>query len=318
MKMKKIILLFVLLCLLCGCAGKKEELSEEVQEEETVEEVKELPFAEANELKISDADGVYDYPIYPYIMNLDLETIEVPEIETEATPETIHFHDLKVEETDDGYLYSFAWDNECTLTTRAKPTSYQWYYTFSAITPAIFDYYTGNVFKDNKISVDGLTTFLEGKPADIGEDDFAYSEVSWDGQTYKVGIYEETYYGSDPDPKVKEDGWTIYKDNIVTQNKAYIKTDKEFDGLMIAVLKSGMDKERHQKKKAYFDHYEQLKKEAEETGEKSEELLRYEEKKERMLNVFESSYDDDLHYDKDDFYFIKVSDIPKGEDQTEN
>ena len=316
--MKKIIILFVLLCLLCGCTGKKEELSEEVQEEETVEEVKELPFVEANELKISDADGVYDYPIYPYIMNLDLETIEVPEIETEATPETIHFHDLKVEETDEGYLYSFAWDNECTLTTRAKPTSYDWYYTFAAISPVIFDYYTGNTFKDNKNSVDGETVFLESKPSDIGEDDFAYSEVSWDGQTYKVGIHEDVYYDSNPDPKIKEGDWYIYKDKCITHTKAYIKTDKEFDGLMIAVLKSGIDKEREQKRTAYFARYDELVKEAEETGVKSDELLKYEEKKNRMLNVFESSYDDDLHYDKDDFYFIKVSDIPKAEDQTEN
>ena len=84
--------------------------------------------------------------------------------------------------------------------------------------------------------------------------------------------------------------------------------------MMLAILKSGTNKERTDKISAYYDRFNELRKEAEETNQKSDELLKYEERANKVLSLFEASFDENIRYTKDDFYVVKVSDIKKAEE----
>ena len=111
----------------------------------------------------------------------------------------------------------------------------------------------------------------------------------------------------------EEDGWKVYKDKSVSNYKVYIKTDKEYDGLMIGILKTGADKQKYLKATAYYSRYNELLAEAEKSGKKSEELLRYEERINGTLSLLESVYDESLIYEPDDYFVIRVAEIPVAE-----
>lgn len=312
--MKKIIICLLVLCALWGCFGKTENPGEVPAEETAAEEVKELPFVEAKNMTVSAADKEYENPAYGFIVDEDYNILEVPEIVTEAGPQKFRFHNLRIENADDGVIYSFDYDTSIAMVTKAKPTPYNWYYVNHSIRPVFFDYYSGNAFKENNVSLDnGMIIVDNTANKDISDDNFAYTEVSWDGTTHKVGIYQEVLSSWDPEPQYEEDGWKVYKDKSVSNYKVYIKTDKEYDGLMIGILKTGADKQKYLKSTAYYSRYNELLAEAEKSGKKSEELLKYEERINGTLSLLESAYDESLIYEPDDYFVIRVAEIPVAE-----
>ncbi|MBQ6492975.1 MAG: hypothetical protein IJI92_10715 [Erysipelotrichaceae bacterium] len=315
--MKKLcILLFVMMCIISGCSAKEEPVPEPEpvvepdKPEENVPEIK--PFIEEYGFEILPADKDYSNPAYVYITDLDINIIEPEGFTVEDSMQTSRFYDYSVTKEDDHYLYTFLCDEAVPITITAAETDYDWYYIYSSVSSVVFDANTGICYKANTVSLDDSTVFVDYSTMGPEDDDFSYTDITWNGETYHIGVCEEFVFNWNPLPvEETEDGHVIYNDTGRTTIRYSIKTDKEYDGMMVAVLKSGTNKERSNKYTAYFNRYQELLKEADETGTKSEELLKYEERSNRALSLFESSYDEDLVYTKDDYYVFRVSDIPK-------
>lgn len=172
------------------------------------------------------------------------------------------------------------------------------YYSFRLVWPFIADYYSGESFNDNSYSIN--------YPNPENSKELKYTDVSWGGKNYRIGVrtvMDETWDGTE------EIADNIYTDTYHATVTTYISAPKGFDGLVIGVYKPGITPELFEIKQGEAKRKRVLRKQADETGEKSEELLALEEKSNRLHKALESTVLEDKVYSPDDFYFFRVSDV---------
>ena len=277
-----------------------------------------VPYVEENDIEILSAKEEYQNPVYIYTQDKDGKTIDIEEVEFKDSVKTYNFYDYSVSEEDEnGYVtYSFKYDSDMEIEYKSiKNQNYSWYYSYSSVSPGFFDYYTGDMYYVNSISLDNRNVvLLQEDKSDDDEDKYKYTDITWNNKTYKIGVYTETeseWQGN----KLLEDTneYKKYGDTDKSKTTVYIYAPKDYDGLMVSILKRGSSKESFLNQMEQNNRYLELKKEAEETGEKSEELLKIEEKINRLTKLFESVYNENLKYTKDDFYVFRVSDIKPSE-----
>lgn len=273
-----------------------------------------IPFVEENNIEILSAKDIYDNPVYIFTQDVNNNVIYLDNISFENSKATYNFYDYSVSNEDEnGYVtFSFKYDQEVPIKYETNNTQSNWYYSFSSVPPLLFDYYTGEEYRVKNVSLDGKNIILydENKSNNESNNDMKYTDISWDGNTYKIGVRAETTSEWEGNKIIeKQEDKILYGDISHSTTTVYVYAPKDYDGLMINILKRGSSKDSFEIQNNEYQEYLNLQKEEEETGEKSEKLIAIEEKRNKIIKLFESKYQENIKYNKDDFYVIRLTDI---------
>ncbi len=290
--MKKIIIPIVIILILAVIGGL---LYFFVFNKDFIENSKKDPiYVEENGFEVTKIQDSYLNPIYCYTTDTNNNLIDVGS-RFENSNATHKFYDYSVSEPDENgsVIVTFKYDFVAPIKYTRTDYSYKdkYYYNLYHSDAILFDYYTGEVYKRN-----------EYKESDTDKKEFKYTDINWSGKTTKVGVYSVINSKWDGKQTVSEN---VYSDTFRKTTTFYISVPKDYDGLMLAIQKNGVGKDQ-------FDNYmkyQTLKKEAEKTGEKSEELIKIQERMDSVRDLRNYSNYDDIEYPVDIFYVFKVSDI---------
>jgi hypothetical protein len=140
----------------------------------------------------------------------------------------------------------------------------------------------------------------------------AESTIEWDNNKYEIGVLEEYSAKWDGNKKLSGDGDNaVYGDTSRSTALFTVKVPKDYDGVMVAILKRGSNAESYAKYKERYDKYQELLEDYQNTGEKSKELIEFEENQFKIRTILESVNDKDLIYTKDDYIVFRMSEIEK-------
>ena len=267
-----------------------------------------VPFVIRERIKILDAKGNYSNPVYLYAKTSAGEYIHEG-INFKDSNAEYKFYDLK-KETDGEYdIYTFKQDITISVEYTRTYKGGRWTYSFSQVDPMLFDYYTGEVYNKGMTAVDNslIGIGIESSKANMG-----MTTIKWNNNKYEIGVLEEYSSKWDGNKKLSEDGDNaVYGDTSRATALFTVKVPKDYDGVMVAILKRGSYEKSYAKYKERFDKYQELLKDYENTGEKSEELIEFEKDQFKVRSLFESINDKDLTYTKDDYIVFRMSEIEK-------
>ena len=173
----------------------------------------------------------------------------------------------------------------------------------------LFDYYTGEVYNKGMEVTDNS---LIGIGIGSSEANMGMTTIKWDNNEYEIGVLEEYSSKWDGNKKLSGDGDNaVYGDTSRSTALFTVKVPKDYDGVMVAILKRGSNEESYGKFKERYDKYQKLLEDYRNTGEKSEELIEFEKDQFKIRSLFDSINDKDLTYTKDDYIVFRMSEIEK-------
>ena len=267
-----------------------------------------VPFVVKEKIKILDAKGKYSNPVYLYAKNTSDEQISEG-INFKDSKAEYKFYDLKKETKGKYDIYTFKQDIIIPVEYTSTYKGGRWTYSFSQVDPMLFDYYTGEVYNKGMTVMDNSLTGIgiESSKANMG-----MTTIKWDRNKYKIGVLEEYSSKWDGNKKLSGDGAnSVYGDTSRATALFTIKVPKDYDGVMVAILKRGSNEKSYKKYKERYDKYQELLKDYENTGKKSKELIEFERDQFKVHSLFESINDKNLTYTKDDYIVFRMSEIKK-------
>ena len=302
-KKKKIILiilgvflfLFLLVLLLLLLLGKKEL----------------KPYVEEKNIEVLKADAEYSISIEPYFKDENKNVIDIDGITMKKSAAIYRFYDYSVSEPDEDNYVTHSFKVETIKPIEYVEESNRKYpyhkYTYLYVQPSIFDYYTGTVLKEKHVSSNGTVNYYDIKPT---EEDMAFTEVTWKDKTYRIGVRVETSMKWDGIKKTDNgDGTRTVKDRATTNVLITIYAPKEYDGLMTFFSKKGTTKQDFLDQLEYNKKYNELANQANETGEKSEELKFMEDQINNSFKLLDPRRNGQSELKNDAFYVIRVNEI---------
>ena len=265
-----------------------------------------VPFVVREKIEILDAKGEYSNPVYLYAANSNGEQIN-EDINFNDSKAEYKFYDLK-KETDGKYdIYTFKQDITIPVEYTSTYKGGRWTYSFSQVDPMLFDYYTGEVYNKGMAVADNS---LNGIGIGSSEANMKMTTIEWDNNKYEIGVLEEYSAKWDGKTKLSGDGDNaVYGDTSRSTALFTIKVPKDYDGVMVAILKSGSNEKSYGKYKERYDKYQELLEDYNNTGKKSEELIEFEEYQFKIRTILESVNDKNLTYTKDDYIVFRMSEI---------
>ena len=267
-----------------------------------------VPFVVKEKIEILDAKGNYSNPVYLYSTSQTGEYINEG-INFKDSKAEYKFYDLKKETKGKYDIYTFKQDITIPVEYTKTYKAGRWTYSFSQVDPMLFDYYTGEVYNKGMTVTDNSLT---GIGIGSSESNMKMTTINWNNKKYKIGILEEYSSKWDGNKKLIEDGDnTVYGDTSRSTALFTIKVPKDYDGVMVAILKRGSNEESYSKYKVRYDKYQELLKDYENTGKKSKELIEFEKDQFKVRSLFDSINDKDLIYTKDDYIVFRMSEIKK-------
>lgn len=269
------------------------------------------PYVIEKGIKVLPADEVYSVTAEPYFKDENKNVIDIEGITVKESKVTYKFYDYSVTEPDnDGYvIHSFKVEVKTPVEyIEEADRTYPYHtYTYLFTQPSIFDYYTGTIFSEKHISTNNTVNYYD---LDKVDDDMSYTKVTWKDKTYKIGVKVETSMKWDGIKKTDNgNGTRTVNDLATTSITIYIKTPKEYDGMMTFFNKKRTTKQDLLDQLEYNKKYNDLVKEANETGKKSDELIEMEERNNKHFKLLESKVKGEPDYKNDAFYVIRVTDI---------
>ena len=267
-----------------------------------------VPFVVRENIEILDANGNYSNPVYLYAATPTGEHINEG-INFKDSQAEYKFYDLK-KETDGEYdIYTFKQDITISVQYTSTYRGGRWTYSFSQVDPMLFDYYTGEVYNKGMAVTDNS---LVGIGLESGEANMGMTTIKWNNNKYEIGVLEEYSAKWDGNKKLSGDGDNaVYGDTSRSTALFTVKVPKDYDGVMVAILKSGSNEKSYGKYKERYDKYQELLKDYENTGEKSKELIEFEEDQFKVRTILESINDKNLIYTKNDYIVFRMSEIEK-------
>lgn len=266
-----------------------------------------VPFVVRENIEILDAKGKYSNPVYLYATTSTGEQINEG-INFKDSKAEYKFYDLKKETEGDFDIYTFKQDITISVKYTRTYKGGRWTYSFSQVDPMLFDYYTGEVYNKGMSVVDNSLTGIGIKSS---EANMGVTLIRWNNK-YEIGVLEEYSSKWDGNKKLSGDGDNaVYGDTSRATALFTIKVPKDYDGVMVAILKRGSNEESYGKYKERYDKYQELLKDYENTGKRSEELIEFEEDQFKVRSLFESINDKNLTYTKDDYIVFRMSEIEK-------
>ncbi len=267
-----------------------------------------VPFVIRENIEILDAKGDYSNPVYLYAATPTGEHINEG-INFKDSQAEYKFYDLKKETEGDFDIYTFKQDITISVEYTRTYKGGRWTYSFSQVDPMLFDYYTGEVYNKGMSVVDNSLT---GIGIGSSEANMGMTTIKWNNNKYEIGVLEEYSSKWDGNKKLSGDGDNaVYGDTSRSTALFTVKVPKDYDGVMVAILKSGSNEKSYGKYKERYDKYQELLKDYENTGEKSKELIEFEEDQFKVRTIFDSINDKDLTYTKDDYIVFRMSEIEK-------
>ena len=267
-----------------------------------------VPFVVREKIEILDAKGEYSNPVYLYATAQTGEQIKEG-INFKDSKAEYKFYDLKKETNGEYDIYTFKQDITIPVEYTKTYNGGRWFYSFSQVDPMLFDYYTGEVYNKGMAAADNSLT---GIGIGSSEANMKMTTIKWNNNEYEIGVLEEYSSKWDGNKKLSEDeDNTVYGDTSRATALFTIKVPKNYDGVMVAILKRGSDEKSYAKYKVRYDKYQELLKDYDNTGTKSEELIEFEKDQFKVRSLFESINDKDLTYTKDDYIVFRMSEIEK-------
>ena len=265
-----------------------------------------VPFVIREKIKILDAEGEYSNPVYLYATASTGEQINEG-INFNDSKAEYKFYDLQKETKGKYDIYTFKQDITISVEYTKTYKAGRWTYSFSQVDPMLFDYYTGEVYNKGMAVTDNSLT---GIGIDSSEANMGMTTISWNNKKYKIGVLEEYSSKWDGNKKLSGDGAnTVYGDTSRATALFTVKVPKDYDGVMVAILKRGSNEKSYAKYKERYNKYQELLKEYRNTGEKSKELIEFEKDQFKVRSLFDSINDKDLTYTKDDYIVFRMSEI---------
>ena len=296
MKKKIVFFLSIILLIMClvltGCAKK------------------EIPFGEKHNLEIANKDDTFEVPIYYYTTDKDGNIITIDGLEFEPHKMVCKYRDWNISEPDENgnVTISYTCDMDINLEYRTPITNFQWYYTFFFNSSIPFDYYTGELYSRSTVNEKGDTVFFD---SNTGKDEYAYTDIVWNGKTVKIGVLNKSYNNGWGQQEYlgEENGKYHYKNTTSQSITTYITMPKDYDGVLVALNKDGSTKELFEEKNDKYNRKQELIKQADETGEKSEELIKIEQDEERVKKLVDPNDESRKDLKAEDYYIFKTADI---------
>ena len=265
-----------------------------------------VPFVVREKIKISDAKGNYSNPVYLYATTSTDEQINEG-INFKDSQAEYKFYDLKKETKGKYDIYTFKQDITIPVEYTKTYKGGRWTYSYSQVDPMLFDYYTGEVYNKGMTVADNSLT---GIGIGSSEANMGMTTIKWNNNKYKIGILEKYSSKWDGNNKLSGNGDnTVYGDTSRATALFTVKVPKDYDGVMVAILKRGSNEESYAKYKERYDKYQELLKDYKNTGKKSKELTKFEKDQFKVRSLFESINDKDLTYTKDDYIVFRMSKI---------
>lgn len=267
-----------------------------------------VPFVVREKIEILDAKGNYSNPVYLYAITPTGEQINEG-INFKDSKAEYKFYELKKETKGKHDIYTFKQDITIPVEYTSTYKGGRWTYSFSQVDPMLFDYYTGEVYNKGMEVADNS---LIGIGIESSEANMGMTTIKWNNNKYKIGVLEEYSSKWDDNKKLSGDGDnTVYGDTSRATALFTVKVPKDYDGVMIAILKSGSNERSYRKYKVRYDKYQELLKDYENTGKKSKELIEFEKDQFKVRSLFESINDKNLTYTKNDYIVFRMSEIKK-------
>ena len=271
------------------------------------------PYVEENNIEIVSSTDEFKIPIKPYARNKEDKTpIEVDGVAFEDTIGTYKFYDYSISDVDENnyVTYSFKYDVVVPISytvNTSKLNNTNWSRSYAFLQANVFDYYTGELYHEKNFSVTGNVYYHD---INNENDDMAYTNITWNGNEYKIGVRIESSSKWDGITKVSSsEGIDTYNDTNRLTINTYIYAPKDYDGLMIALNKNGTSKEIVLKQIEFNNKYNELLKDEQNNGEKSNELVEIEHKLNKMYKLLDEQHMDIKERNKNDFYVIRVNEI---------
>lgn len=273
------------------------------------------PYVEENNIKVVSSKDEFKIPFEPYARDkTDKSPIDVDGVNFEDTIGIYKFYGYSESDVDENnyVTYSFKYDVVVPISytiDTSKLNNTNWSRSYAFLQANVFDYYTGELYREKNISVTGNMNFHN---IDDVTDDMAYTNITWNDKEYKIGVRMESSSKWDGVNKVNSSqGIDTYKDiNRITMT-AYVYAPKDFDGLMVALNKNGTSKDIVLKQIEFNNRYNELIKEEQNNKEKSTELTEMENKLNKLYKLLDNQYMDIKERTADDFYVIRLNEISK-------
>ena len=273
------------------------------------------PYVEENNIKVVSSKDEFKIPFKPYARNKeDKLPIDIDGVNFEDTIGTYKFYDYNVSDVDENnyVTYSFKYDVVVPISytiDTSKLNNTNWSRSYAFLQANVFDYYTGELYREKNISVTGNLNYHN---IDDVIDDMAYTNITWNDKEYKIGVRMESSSKWDGVTKVNSSqGIDTYNDTHRLTMIAYIYAPKDYDGVMVSLNKNGTSKDIVLKQIEFNNRYNELIKEEENKKDKSTELNEMKNKLNKLYKLLDGQYMDIKERTADDFYVIRVNEISK-------
>lgn len=277
-------------------------------------ENKETPYGEKYKFEIVDKETEFDIPVYFLSEDENRKEITIEGLQFLNNTMKYKFTDWKMGDTDENGNVTISYTLKITgdvdfIVPETNTT--RWFYTFSISDPFAFDYYTGDIYRENKTNENNNTTIMENGIENKNADEMKYTEVTFNKSTTKIGIESKHDFKGYNNVKYlgKENGYYHYKGPVESEVTTYITMPKDYDGVMIAIRKKGITEEDNKKDVEEYNKLVELQKQAQETGNKSEELINLEKENDRVHKIIDSNDESRKEAIIEDYYVIKTADI---------
>ncbi len=272
-----------------------------------------LPYVEEHDIEILSAKEPMQTKLEPYFKR-DGNLIETEGLKIYDSTVTYKYYDYEVSEPDeDGYvIHKFKIDITIPIKySRATDFAFSGKCTYLLMQPAIFDYYTGYLFREKNVSVDGHTNYYN---VDKTDDYMIFTEVTWKEKTYKIGLrMESTAKWDGINSKDDGKGTTTVTDTNRSTLTVYISAPQDYDGLMLSLTNKKSTRASFVEILEKKQKYQELVKQAQESEEKAKELKELDDFNSKIFKLLDARTIGGKAPSKDEFYVIRVSEINKKE-----
>ena len=272
------------------------------------------PFFEKKNIKTVNPNQKFKIPVYCVITDLDRNIIDTKDFNCNPNTMTYEIKDLKLEESDkkDREKLSFKIELDMTFKYNFKDFKDEWTIDTHFIRPNIFDYYTGEIYRENIIEyTDDVSDLGKGVAEDKNE--LKYTNIKWNDKTIKIGVLHKgltSEYGNDKFLDYK-DGFSYFQRNTKMTEEIIIEYPKDYDGLLLALYKGGMNKKDVENNIKNYKKLVKLQLEERDTGKKSKELEKLENDNNKVRKLVDPFDKERRGFKIDDFYIIRIMDIPE-------
>ena len=294
---------------LTGC-GKKENVEQN--------EVKEPAFAEEQNLVYSNIKEEFEAPLYAFAEDEDKNPITIEGLEFIPHNLKYNFKNWNISEPDENGNVILSYDCDTTGEVEFKiseKNTRKWFYSYSYQSIYPFDYYTGDIYRANKVSLSSSNNIMENGIEEKNNEEMKYTDVVWNGKTTKIGVLEKyTFNGWGEKENLGKEGEFYHCKNTFSLTiSATISMPKDYDGVLIALYKKGGTKEGFERDYENQQEFIKLQKEANESGEKSERLSELEKEKDTVHKLINTNDESRKDRKVEDYFVFKVTDAFKTE-----